>query len=73
MVDTMVCIIGAGVAGITLAMELDRHGIDVALLESGGFFPHGLPRALGRRGVVRGRRSPLDPRTPEPFFVGGTN
>ncbi len=30
------CIVGAGAAGITLAMELANSGIDVLLLESGG-------------------------------------
>lgn len=32
-----VCIIGAGAAGITLALELERRGIQVCLVESGGF------------------------------------
>lgn len=32
-----VCIVGAGAAGISLALELDRAGHDVLLLESGGF------------------------------------
>ncbi|MEZ5823647.1 MAG: GMC family oxidoreductase [Geminicoccaceae bacterium] len=31
------CIVGAGAAGIALALELDGSGIDVLLLESGGF------------------------------------
>ncbi len=31
-----VCVIGGGAAGITLALELDRRGLRVALLESGG-------------------------------------
>lgn len=31
-----VCIIGAGIAGITLAHRLSQQGIDVALLEAGG-------------------------------------
>jgi len=43
-----VCIIGAGVAGITLAMELDKQGIDVCLLESGGFAPDDETRDLYR-------------------------
>ena len=34
-VNTDVCIIGAGPAGITLAMELSRHGIHSVLLDSG--------------------------------------
>lgn len=32
-----VCVIGAGAAGITLALELSRAGREVVLLESGGF------------------------------------
>lgn len=47
-VDTTVCIIGGGVAGITLAMELDRQGIDAVLLESGGFAPDDDTRDLYR-------------------------
>ena len=48
MVESTVCIIGGGVAGITLAMELDRQGIDVCLLESGGFSPDDGTRDLYR-------------------------
>ncbi len=33
---TRVCIIGAGIAGLTLAHRLSQQGIDVALLEAGG-------------------------------------
>jgi choline dehydrogenase-like flavoprotein len=47
-VDTTVCIVGAGVAGITLAMELDQLGIDTCLLESGGFKPDDETRDLYR-------------------------
>jgi choline dehydrogenase-like flavoprotein len=47
-VDTTVCIIGGGVAGITLAMELDKQGIDVAMLESGGLHPDDETRDLAR-------------------------
>jgi choline dehydrogenase-like flavoprotein len=35
-VDSTVCIVGGGVAGIALALELDRTGVEVCLLESGG-------------------------------------
>lgn len=34
--ETEVCIIGAGVAGIAIALELDRAGVACVLLESGG-------------------------------------
>jgi choline dehydrogenase-like flavoprotein len=36
-VETDVCIIGAGAAGITLAREFNGQSFDVCLLESGGF------------------------------------
>lgn len=45
---TTVCIIGAGVAGITLARELEMAGIDTCLLESGGFNPDDDTRDLYR-------------------------
>lgn len=31
-----VCVVGAGAAGITMAIELTRLGLNVALLEGGG-------------------------------------
>ncbi|CAN5222458.1 GMC family oxidoreductase [soil metagenome] len=45
---TTVCIIGGGVAGITLALEMERLGIDACLLESGGFEPDDATRDLYR-------------------------
>jgi choline dehydrogenase-like flavoprotein len=47
-VETTVCIIGGGVAGITLAMEMDKMGIDTCLLESGGYDPDDATRDLYR-------------------------
>lgn len=47
-VNTTVCIIGAGVAGITMAMELDRMGIEACVLESGGVKPDNPTRDLYR-------------------------
>ena len=47
-IETTVCIIGAGVAGITLALEMDKHGIDTVLLESGGYKPDDATRDLYR-------------------------
>lgn len=47
-IQTAVCIIGGGVAGITLAREMDRYGIDTCLLESGGFDPDDDTRDLYR-------------------------
>src|SRR5690349_16660229 len=43
-----VCIIGAGVAGITLALELDKLGISTCVLESGGHEPDQATRDLYR-------------------------
>jgi len=37
--ETDVCVVGAGPAGITLALELARSGCRVSLLESGGRNP----------------------------------
>jgi choline dehydrogenase-like flavoprotein len=36
-IETDVCIVGGGVAGIAMALEFERAGIAVVLLESGGF------------------------------------
>lgn len=47
-VKTTVCIIGAGVAGITMALEMERLGIDTCILESGGLKPDGATRDLYR-------------------------
>jgi hypothetical protein len=37
LLQSQVCIIGAGAAGVTLTLELARKGIEVILLEAGGF------------------------------------
>ncbi|WGS50576.1 GMC family oxidoreductase [Paraburkholderia sp. D15] len=47
-IETTVCIIGGGVAGITLAREMSRAGVDACLLESGGFGPDDETRDLYR-------------------------
>jgi choline dehydrogenase-like flavoprotein len=39
LIQSDVCVIGGGAAGLTIAMELARHGIGVAVLESGGLEP----------------------------------
>lgn len=38
-INTDVCIVGAGAAGITIASGLDGSSLDVCLVESGGFSP----------------------------------
>jgi choline dehydrogenase-like flavoprotein len=47
-IESTVCIVGGGVAGITLALELEKKGIDCCLLESGGFKPDDATRDLYR-------------------------
>jgi choline dehydrogenase-like flavoprotein len=47
-IEADVCIIGAGVAGITLAMEFDRLGIRCCVLESGGLKADHATRDLNR-------------------------
>lgn len=47
-VDATLCIVGGGVAGIALALELDRAGVDVCLLESGGLDVDAATEALNR-------------------------
>jgi choline dehydrogenase-like flavoprotein len=43
-----VCIVGGGIAGLTLATRLARHGIDVHLLEAGGLEQEDRSQALYR-------------------------
>lgn len=45
-IDTEVCIVGAGAAGITLAAELAAASRDVCLIESGGFAPEEATQSL---------------------------
>lgn len=48
LIEKTVCVVGAGVAGITLALELERAGIDACILESGGFEPDEATMDLNR-------------------------
>ena len=47
-IEADVCIIGGGVAGITLALEFGKRGIRTCVLESGGFRPDPATRDLNR-------------------------
>lgn len=49
-IESEVCIIGGGIAGIAMALELDRAGVSVSLLESGG-----LARNEATADLYRGR------------------
>lgn len=61
--ESSVCIIGAGIAGLTLATQLADQGIEVHLLEAGGLSPEERSQSLYRaetardkhRGVHEGR------------------
>ena len=53
-VQDRVCIIGAGAAGITLALELEDRGIPVTVLESGGMEREAVNQDLAR-GDITGR------------------
>lgn len=46
--EATVCIIGGGIAGITLALEMEKMGVETCLLESGGFDPDDATRDLYR-------------------------
>ncbi len=48
-----ICIIGGGPAGITLALELARRGVDTVVLEGGGTQPDAAAQSLAG-GTVRG-------------------
>src|SRR5689334_910142 len=50
--ETDVCIVGAGAAGICLAVTLARRGIKVVLLESGGVTHEPAIHALNKAEVV---------------------
>lgn len=71
-IDADVCVVGAGPAGIALALSLMDAGIDVVLLESGGDQPDAATQALYAGEVADARlHSPLD-RYRERRFGGST-
>ena len=66
-----VCLIGAGAAGITLALALAERGLDVSLVESGGFTPDPRTQSL-TAGVTAGIDYPLTYSRLR-YFGGSTN
>jgi choline dehydrogenase-like flavoprotein len=68
--ETDVCIIGAGAAGITLAREFRNKRFRVILLESGGFEPDAETQALYKGDIVGHAYYPLDGSRNR--FFGGT-
>jgi choline dehydrogenase-like flavoprotein len=59
-IEAHVCVVGAGAAGIALARELSRSGLDVCLLESGGLGPEPGPQDLARGEIAGAPYCPLD-------------
>jgi choline dehydrogenase-like flavoprotein len=45
-IESDVCIVGAGVAGITMALEFQQAGFDCCIIESGGFKPQKATQSL---------------------------
>jgi choline dehydrogenase-like flavoprotein len=65
-----VCVIGAGPAGITLARRLAARGLDVALMEGGGFDITAESQEVYEGPVVGREYWPLD--VPRLRFLGGS-
>ena len=68
--DYDVCIVGAGAAGITVAVELMGTPVRVCLLESGGLVPDQATQQLYRGQSVGHAYYPLD--VPRLRYFGGT-
>jgi choline dehydrogenase-like flavoprotein len=69
-VEADVCVVGAGPAGITLALSLAELGHEVVLLEGGGLAPPGPDELDLYAGKVSGRQYPL--RASRLRYFGGT-
>ena len=65
-----VCVAGAGAAGITLALELEGSGLDVCLLEAGGWKPPSVDEAHPYAGESIGE--PYDLIATRLRYFGGT-
>ena len=59
-IQTNVCIVGAGAAGITLAREFIDQPFDVCLLESGSMSPHERTRSLSMGQNIGNSYRPLE-------------
>ena len=71
-IESDICIIGGGVAGITLALEFGKRGIRTCLLESGGFRPDRATRDL-YRGENIGLAYRFDDGSRSRFLGGSSN
>lgn len=70
-VQSDVCIVGAGVSGITLGLELRKAGFTTCIIESGGFEPHKATQSLYYGDNVGIPYYPLD--TARGRLFGGTS
>jgi choline dehydrogenase-like flavoprotein len=70
-IETDLCIVGAGAAGISIARELAGAGMKIALLESGGFNPEELTQSL-YQGDNTGEFPRYAPDQPRSRYFGGT-
>lgn len=68
-VETGLCIIGGGAAGITLALEFARQGVEVCLLEGGGLEADGRTQSL--QSIANIGRKYYGLRFARPRYYGG--
>ena len=68
-INTDICVIGAGAAGIILGLELNRTSVKVAILESGNFSPDDLNKSLSDFSTIH---LPIDPTSRVRAFGGTT-
>ncbi|MCW2758793.1 MAG: family oxidoreductase [Nocardioidaceae bacterium] len=68
-----VCVIGGGVAGITVALALGRAGVDVLLLESGGLTSEAATDHLSRAATTTTPGLPLHEHARGRFLGGSSN
>jgi len=71
-IDSDICIVGAGAAGIALALDFAASGLQVCLLESGGLDANWETQALAEGDSIGAPYSQLDS-TQLRFFGGNTN
>lgn len=69
-IETDICVIGAGAAGVTIARELTGIDRRVCLIEAGGLKPGGRDQALADGEVIGLPYTPLD--QTRAFGLGGT-
>jgi len=55
-IQTDICLVGAGAAGIALALELSRSGLSIVLVESGGINPGEADQQLNQGELCKGVR-----------------